>query len=215
MFRTTASAVEPAPDVIVPAEPVPLSHLELDLVAPPLGWMLELDRCGIQVITDDLGRLAISRDAARALIAEHNANEARAREKRAAAERQAIEADRVRRASIWRGLPAIDLPVGVSASSAMLQAAKDAQPRRESVLQHALGNSGELVFHPSPRTVMRHEPFRNRTGSPADSCAWRGRKGFDDKKPKRASFGACVRLRKIELAHRTSGFGAGAGDGLA
>jgi hypothetical protein len=30
----------------------------------------------------------------------------------------------------------------------MLQASKDAQPKRQSVLQHALSNTGEMVFHP-------------------------------------------------------------------
>ena len=61
---------------------------------------------------------------------------------------QAIEADRVRRASIWGGIPADHLPPGVAPAAVMLQADRDAQPRRQSVLQHALANTGEMVFHP-------------------------------------------------------------------
>jgi hypothetical protein len=65
------------------------------------------------------------------------------------AEREAIEADQQRRAQIWRGIPADLIPVGVSASSAMLQAAKDAQPRRQSMLEESL--AGEtLTFHSYP-----------------------------------------------------------------
>jgi hypothetical protein len=60
---------------------------------------------------------------------------------------QAVEADRVRRASIWGGIPADQLPVGVSAASAMFAADRDARPKRMTPLQEAL--SGEsLTFHP-------------------------------------------------------------------
>ena len=49
-------------------------------------------------------------------------------------------------ASIWRG-PAVDLPYGVSPSSAMLQAARDAQPKRMGVLQEALAGES-MTYHP-------------------------------------------------------------------
>jgi hypothetical protein len=74
--------------------------------------------------------------------------EARAREVVERTEQQAIEADRVRRASIWGGMPADHLPTGVSAASAMFAADRDARPRRQSPLQHALSNEGGIVFHP-------------------------------------------------------------------
>lgn len=147
MFRT-APVTEPEPDeVISPGgkEPVPLSHLELDLPAPTLGWLIELDRRGIEIVLDDVGRKSISRENARTLLDEQREREVRQREAAARNEQRAIEADRLRLAQVWRGAPAVE---GVPAAAAMLQADKDAQPRRTSVLQHALANSGELVFHP-------------------------------------------------------------------
>jgi hypothetical protein len=46
----------------VPAgEPVPLSHLELDLPAPTIGWAAGLAERGISVQVDDVGRLSVSR----------------------------------------------------------------------------------------------------------------------------------------------------------
>ena len=63
---------------------------------------------------------------------------------------QAIEADRVRRASIWGGIPAVDLPPDVAPAAAMFAADRAAQPKRTSVLQEALANSGTLTYHPLP-----------------------------------------------------------------
>jgi hypothetical protein len=53
----------------------------------------------------------------------------------------------VRRASIWRGIAADMIPVGVSPAQAMVQAERDARPRRRSVLEDSLSNSG-TVFYP-------------------------------------------------------------------
>jgi hypothetical protein len=39
---------------------------------------------------------------------------------------------------------------GVSAAALMLQADKDAQPKRRSVLQEALAGSETLTYHPLP-----------------------------------------------------------------
>jgi hypothetical protein len=155
MFKTSAPVAEPAPDVVgtaVPTDLIPLSHLELDLPAPTLGWLIELDRRGIPIVLDDLGRKAISRDDARTLLAERSEAEARRRAKLAENEQRAVEADRLRRASIWRGLPADHLPVGVTASDAMVAAIRDAQPKRTSPLQEVLAGES-LVYHsygPSP-----------------------------------------------------------------
>jgi hypothetical protein len=150
--KPAASVVEPTHDDVVvavdPADLIPLSHLELDLPAPTTGWLIELDRRGVEIALDDLGRRSISRDAARQLLAEQHENEARRREAAERQERAAVEADRVRRASIWGGIPADHLPVGVSAASAMFAADRAARPRRESPLQHALSNEGGIVFHP-------------------------------------------------------------------
>jgi hypothetical protein len=147
MFRTTPTPESTTQVVSDPSDLIPLSHLELDLPAPTTGWLIELDRRGIEVLTDDIGRAAISRDNARQLLTECRQDEIRRREAAEAAERQAVEADRVRRASIWGGVPATAIPEGVSAASAMFAADRDARPRRQSVLEEALSNSGGYTFH--------------------------------------------------------------------
>lgn len=77
--------------------------------------------------------------------------EARKREVLERQERQAIEADRLRRASIWRGVPADHMPPGVAPAAAMLQSAHDPEPKRTSPLQEAL--SGEsMTYHRLPST---------------------------------------------------------------
>jgi hypothetical protein len=154
MFKTTP-ATEPPAVVAPPADSVPLSVLALDVPEPVGGWDAYLTVRGIAVLVDDIGREAVSRDDARRLITEKHQDEARRREAAAAAERQAVEQDRVRRAQIWRGIPAIDLPVGVSASSAMLQAAKDSEPKRMTPLQEAL--SGESLTYHSYQTSSEDE----------------------------------------------------------
>jgi hypothetical protein len=147
MFRSTPD-IEPALVAVDPADLIPLSHLELDLPTPVEGWHLHLADRNIEIVEDDLGRASISRGDAKRLFAERRRAQFRSREVLARQEREAIEADQLRRASIWKGLPADRLPVGARASEAMLAAARDAQPRRQSVLQHALSNEGALEFHP-------------------------------------------------------------------
>jgi hypothetical protein len=82
MFRTLPDAVPAHNEVPTAAgiDLIPLSHLELDLPAPPLGWPIELDRRGISVVLDDLGRKSISRDNAKMLFAEQSEAEDRKRE---------------------------------------------------------------------------------------------------------------------------------------
>jgi hypothetical protein len=58
------------------------------LPEPAGGWVAYLAGRGIEVITDDIGRDAISRDDARLLIAERRAAEARKREVAERQERQ-------------------------------------------------------------------------------------------------------------------------------
>ncbi|HEY6688334.1 MAG TPA: hypothetical protein VI094_19240 [Propionibacteriaceae bacterium] len=147
--KATAPVAEPASDVTEPLEPlVPLSVLQLDLDAPVGGWASYLADRHIEVVADDIGRMSVSRDAARLLFAEEREREERQARHRKLVEAKAVADDQLRRSQIWGGVPAEALPVGVSASSVMLQAARDAQPKRQSVLQHALANSGEMVFHP-------------------------------------------------------------------
>lgn len=55
---------------------------------------------------------------------------------------------------VGKGIPAGSIPDGVATAAALLQAAKDAGPRRESVLEHTLANTGGVLeyhrFGPVP-----------------------------------------------------------------
>jgi hypothetical protein len=148
MFRSPVVA-DPTTDVVRtmdPAELIPLSVLALDLPAPA-EWSAFLADRGIEIVLDDLGRSAVTKADARQLFTEQREPEVRRREKAAELERQAIEADQLQRAQIWKGLPWHMIPDGVSPAQAMVAAEKDAKPRRRSVLQDALSNLG-TVFHP-------------------------------------------------------------------
>ena len=128
MFSKTTPVIEPAPDVTVPAEPpVALSHLELDLPAPVEGWAAHLAARNIEITLDDIGRMSVNRGDARQLFDEQRQAEVRRREKAAELERQAVEQDQQRRASIWGGIPADLIPVGVAPAQAMVAAEKDAR----------------------------------------------------------------------------------------
>jgi hypothetical protein len=151
MFRS-APAAEPAPvDQIVADDLIPISHLELDLPAPATGWLIELDRRGISIVADDLGRLAVTRDSARQLFDEHRENEARKREAAQRQEQAAIEADRQFRARLPRGTPWYAFPDSVSPAEAWRAAELAAQPKRRSVLEEALANEGTLTYHALPK----------------------------------------------------------------
>ena len=153
MFRN-APTVEPAPDVmrstgantpVHDASPVPLSILKLDL-DPGEEWATFLGRRAIAIIPDSLGRDSIGHDAARRLLDDRRADELRQRKLAALRQEQEEEADKLRRAQIWTGLSADAIPVGVHPATAMLQASKDAQPRRTTPLEEAFsGNT--LTFH--------------------------------------------------------------------
>ena len=56
---------------------IPISHLSLDLGEPIVGWAASLSERGIELLEDDIGRKAISREDARTLMAEHREREAR------------------------------------------------------------------------------------------------------------------------------------------
>jgi len=135
--------------VKVPAgEPVPLSVLALDLPEPAgTGWAAYLTARGIEVQPDDLGRLCISRAAARSLFTEQRQQREAADRHRVEAERLAVEADREWRARLSGGIPAGRIPDGVAPAAAMLQAAQDDRPRRRSVLEDALAGGG-ATYHP-------------------------------------------------------------------
>lgn len=150
MFKTSAPVAEPAPDVVAspPTEPVPLSVLELDLPAPTTGWLIELDRRGIPIVLDDLGRKSISRADAKMLITEKRENELRQREAAARNEQRAVEADKAWRSQLPVGLPWYDAPVDVLPVVAMTAAARDESPRKRSMVEDLLDRRNTMVFHP-------------------------------------------------------------------
>jgi hypothetical protein len=152
MFRSAPVAEPPHDEVIstVDKEPVPLSVLALDLAEPPAGgWTAYISSRGIPIVEDHIGRPAISSADAKQLLDEKHESEARRQEAIQRNEQRAIAAYEQQRASIWTGLPADSLPVGVTAGSAMAQAALDAQPKRQSPMEEAL--SGEsMTYHAWP-----------------------------------------------------------------
>jgi len=146
MFRSLPDVEQAATRAAMP-EPVPLSVLSLDMDVPDGGWASYLHERNIPVGEDDLGRPAIARVDARQLLVEQRKSEAERAQHLAAAEKAAVEADRVKFAQIWKGAAATELPDGVSAGDAMLAAARDARPKRQSPLQEALSNSPEMAYH--------------------------------------------------------------------
>jgi hypothetical protein len=135
-----------APVPVVPVELIPVSHLALDLPEPAEGWAVFLGSRGISFRSDSIGRDAVTVGDARRLLDERRADELRKQRHLALVEQEVIEADRLWRAQIWRGVPADALPVGVSASSAILQAAKDAQPRRRSMIEESFAGQS-MTYH--------------------------------------------------------------------
>jgi hypothetical protein len=94
----------------VDEEPVPLSHLGLDLDVPAIGWVAYLTGRGVSVLVDDLGRDSISRVDAKQLLDERRQAEIRRREVAERQEQQAIEADRQWREHLNPGLPWYEIP---------------------------------------------------------------------------------------------------------
>jgi hypothetical protein len=151
------AAAEPAfvdgagvdPTDLVPLSPPAAEGFGWDgpLVATPLA---AIDALAAQlegeVMLDDLGRRCVSGETARRLLAERAALEVRRRELQ---ERQDAKFRELAAAHpVWGGVAARSDWDAVSAASLMLAAAKDARPRRQSVLQHALSNQGVIEYHP-------------------------------------------------------------------
>jgi hypothetical protein len=103
---------------------IPLSHLALDL-EPPAGidWATYLSGRGVRLEHDDIGRLAISRADARALMAEKAAAAQRARELAAEAEKRHMAHQIVPNGVPWWKLD------GATPTEAMLIAAKADEPQ--------------------------------------------------------------------------------------
>jgi hypothetical protein len=152
MFRSSVTdAAEPTRDESSPLEPlISLVELELSLVAPVEGWPSFLAARDIEITLDDIGRMSIARVDARQLLTEKREREAEQARRRKLAEARAVADDQIRRAQIWQGVPADHMPPGVPPAAAMLQTARDAQPKRTTPLEEALSNSGTLTYHSYP-----------------------------------------------------------------
>jgi hypothetical protein len=151
VFRSAPSAVpavavEPASPV-EPDDLVPLSHLQLDLPQPVEGWPTFLGLRGVVIRPDDLGRDSVSHGDARRLLDERRADELRKQRHLAVVEQEAIEADRLWRASLPRGVPVSGIPEGATYGDVVRQAELEALPRRRSLVEESLGGD-TMVFHP-------------------------------------------------------------------
>jgi hypothetical protein len=153
--RAAESVDEPA--TVDSAELVPLA----ELAGEGFGWGGQfvttpgdaVDALAAQldgeVVLDDLGRRCVSREVARRLFAERAEGERRQWEAQQRREEELAEQAANHRPR--GGVPADRIPAGVLPVVAMTQAAKDAEPRRQSVLEHALANDGAVVYHPIGR----------------------------------------------------------------
>lgn len=150
MFRNTIPDTEPAPNVVAsaPSDPVPISVLSLDLDEPVGGWTAYLTGRGIPIVSDDIGRQAVSRDDAKQLFDERREAEVRKREMLAQQELRAELADREWRSQLPVGLPWYEIPDGVPPVVAMTQAARDEAPRKRSMVEDLLDRRDTMVFHP-------------------------------------------------------------------
>jgi hypothetical protein len=132
----------------MPDQVVPLSQLALDLPEPAGGWAAELERRGVVVFEDDLGRLAVDRSVARVLFSEHRAQQEAVARRREEIEQRAIEVDQRFRASLPAGIPAGAVPAGISGGMLMMLSDPERQgTRRSSVVEDALANDGALIYH--------------------------------------------------------------------
>jgi hypothetical protein len=149
MFKSAPAAVPAveAPDSTSGKLPqvdlIPLSVLALDHPIPAEGWPVFLGRHGIAFTSDDLGRDSIRRGDAKRLMDEYRADQLRKQAVLKVQEQAAIEADQLRRAQIYRGVPVVE---GLSGTEALLAAAAADNPhRRISPVEEALGGNRDLV----------------------------------------------------------------------
>jgi hypothetical protein len=130
----------------IPETLIPLSHVELDLPAPTIGWAAGMAEKGIEVVLDDLGRLNIRRRDAKRLFDEHR----QAQERAQAKQREVVQAsDRWHQEHYVKpsGIHWTEIPVGMTTGEYLAVHDPDRQrPRRRSVLEDSLAGGG-IVFH--------------------------------------------------------------------
>ena len=152
MLRAITTTEPAAHAEATPSDLIPRSVLALDLDEPSVGgWHAHLAGRDIAIMADDIGRPAITRTDARRLISERRDAEARAREVVERNEQRAVELDKQWRAQLPSGVPWYMIPDGVSPTRAMMQA-EYALPRRRSVLEDALSNSGTTLHIIGPES---------------------------------------------------------------
>jgi hypothetical protein len=125
---------------------IPLSVLGLDIDEPGNGWAAGLADRRISVVLDDLGRACIARADARRLFEGKRAAEQKAREITARNDAK-LEGHR----AVFRGLPADQIPAGMTAAEALMAGDPDLRPRRKSAAASFL-DGDSMVMHPI------HEP---------------------------------------------------------
>jgi hypothetical protein len=157
MFRAVPVAAEADLPQVSPAafaapepELIPLSHIGLELGVPDEGWPVFLGARGIRFVADRIGRDSVAAGDAARLLAEQREAELKRRARLLVQEAAAIEADELRRSQIWKGVSADLMPPGEHQASVMLAAARDSRPRRQSMVEAALSNDSEMVFHRLP-----------------------------------------------------------------
>ena len=148
MFRSPAVAAPLPVKVEVAPELLPLSVLSLDLPEPSFGWVRYLAGRSIEVVSDDIGRLSVGRADAKQLLDEHREREAQLAQHFAEIEQRTVEADRLKFAQIWKGVSVDRMPSDAAPASVMLQAAKDAEPKRSTPLEEAFSNSQGMTYRP-------------------------------------------------------------------
>jgi hypothetical protein len=154
---TVAKAAEALTETADPADLVTLADLATEgfgygspYVTTPRDAIDALARqLADDIVIDDIGRRSVSRSAARALFTERR--EAEARQREAQRRREAELEEQPLSNPIRGGVPCDQIPDGVLPASAMLQAARDAQPKRRSVLEQALTNDDGITYHPVDR----------------------------------------------------------------
>ena len=152
MFRIPATDL-PAPAATDPADLVPLADLAAEgfgygsryVKTPPDAIDALAHQLGDQVILDDIGRRCVTRSTAGRMFTERA--EAERRQRRCKTATKPSFTPR-RRPMFPGGRPADRIPSDVLPAAAMLQAARDNEPRRRSVLEEALDNDESLTYHP-------------------------------------------------------------------
>jgi hypothetical protein len=155
MFRIPATDLPAPPERIDPTELIPLAELAAEGFGYGSPFVTTLRdavdalaaELGDQATLDDIGRRCVTRETARRLFDERHEAERRRQEVQERNEAQLAKraANNVPRPRI----PADEIPEGVNPVTWLLQTAKDAEPRRQSVLEHALANrDGSLTYHP-------------------------------------------------------------------